>query len=389
MCAWKKKLGDPKDPIRKGFRQIIKQIIGIYAPVKVFNFLIQGLVSKNARQRTECLEELGEMIAAIGLDPFNPQLTLKEIAKQIGDRDNGVRSAALNTCTVAFQIAGEKVYKYIGKLNEKDQSMLDERIKRSAKSAPIVKSSTSGGPLNQASQQQQQQQPQQLQVPNSSSLSSISSATSNLSGHHGQTNGNSTHATSGGNDEKPPASSANGRHTSRIGTTPKKGPQSQTQPIHSTQTMVKQKGEFRLDLDDDEDEQNGVIPVKCTPHQDLDDLLYQPIGLPPPRKNVNSYPINILKESQDCKEAIDLVITHISHQNIDISFQNLVQIDVVIKDKEKKDLLIPHIDNLLNTCALKLNVAHNVYLNSRDCQVEEVFKLFKGLFTVIIDVSWF
>jgi hypothetical protein len=135
--------------------------------------------------------------------------------------------------------------------------------------------------------------------------------------------------------------------------------------------------------------QNGVIQVKTTQHKDLDDLLYQPIELPPPRKNVNSYPINILKESQDCKEAIDLVITHISHQNIDISFQNLVQIDVVVKDKEKKDLLIPHIDNLLNTCALKLNVAHNVYLNSRDCPVEEVFKLFKGLFTVIIDVSVF
>lgn len=96
--------------------------------------------------------------------------------------------------------------------------------------------------------------------------------------------------------------------------------------------------------------------------------------------------MSILKESQDCHEAIDLVITHISHQKLDISFQNLVQIDVVIKDKEKKDLLVPHIDNLLNTCALKLNVAHNVYLNS-DYQVEEVFRLFKGLFSVILDVS--
>ena len=164
----------------------------------------------------------------------------------------------------------------------------------------------------------------------------------------------------------------------RISATPKKNPQSLTQPIHSSVAHVKQKGEFCLDLADDDDEQNGVIPVKCTPHQDLDELLYEPIGMPPQRKNTTSYPMSILKESQDCREAIDLVITHISHQSIDISFQNLVQIDVVIKDKEKKDLLIPHIDNLLNTCALKLNVAHNVYLNSRDCAVDEVFKLFKG-----------
>ena len=36
------KLGDPKDTIRKGFRQIIKQISQVYAPVKVYNFLIQS-----------------------------------------------------------------------------------------------------------------------------------------------------------------------------------------------------------------------------------------------------------------------------------------------------------------------------------------------------------
>lgn len=45
------KLGDPKDPIRKGFRQIIKLMVQVYAPAKVFNFLIVGLVSKNSRQR--------------------------------------------------------------------------------------------------------------------------------------------------------------------------------------------------------------------------------------------------------------------------------------------------------------------------------------------------
>jgi cytoskeleton-associated protein 5 len=88
-----------------------------HPPVKVFNFLLQGLVSKNARQRTECLEELGQMIEAIGLNTFNPAVSIKEIAKQISDRDNGVRSAALNTITIAYHIVGEQVYKYTGKVN--------------------------------------------------------------------------------------------------------------------------------------------------------------------------------------------------------------------------------------------------------------------------------
>lgn len=110
------KLGDPKDPIRKGFRQIVKQIAQVYTPSKVFNFLILGLASKNARQRAECLEELGQMIEAVGLNSFNPQVTLKEMAKQIADRDTSVRNAALNAITIAFQISGEYVFKCIGKV---------------------------------------------------------------------------------------------------------------------------------------------------------------------------------------------------------------------------------------------------------------------------------
>ena len=214
------KLGDPKDPIRKGFRQIIKQIAQVYAPVKIFNYLVQGLASKNARQRAECLEELGQMIEALGLNPFNPSVTLKEIAKQIGDRDNSVRNAALNTITISYQIAGDQVYKFIGKLNEKDQSMLDERIKRSSKAAPNggVKSSASG-PLNQANPYQQMNQ-----MPNSASMSSIASSAnqqSNLNGHHpASASSISSSATQNGVDE-PKASIPNGRSSSR--TTPKKG----------------------------------------------------------------------------------------------------------------------------------------------------------------------
>lgn len=73
------------------------------------------------------------MIEAIGLTPFNPTVTIKEIAKQISDRDNGVRSAALNVVTIAYQIVGDQVYKYTGKLNDKEMSYLEERIKRSGK----------------------------------------------------------------------------------------------------------------------------------------------------------------------------------------------------------------------------------------------------------------
>lgn len=96
---------------------------------------MEGLKSKNARQRTECLDELTYLIENYGLGICQPsqQVALKEIARQISDRDNSVRNAALNCIVMTFFLAGEKIYKLIGQLNEKDLSMLDERIKRAKK----------------------------------------------------------------------------------------------------------------------------------------------------------------------------------------------------------------------------------------------------------------
>lgn len=155
----------------------------------------------------------------------------------------------------------------------------------------------------------------------------------------------------------------------------------------STGTTGRSRGEFHLDIKDDDDDRDGIIPVKISTHKDLDDLLNQPVMCPPPRRNVSAIPVNLLKDSQDCREAIDLVITHISHTDHQVAIQHLLQIDVVIKDKDKKELLVPHVDNLINTCSVKLNIAHNVYLNnSPDCQVDLVFKLFKGIFHVLMDL---
>ncbi|CRK99142.1 CLUMA_CG012503, isoform A [Clunio marinus] len=130
------KIGDPKDAVRNGVRHLLRQICHVYSFSKVFAYVMDALKSKNARQRTECLDELGYLIETYNLSVCQPtpQHALKEIARQISDRDNSVRSAALNCIVKAHELAGERVYKMIGQLNEKDLSMLDERIKRSKKS---------------------------------------------------------------------------------------------------------------------------------------------------------------------------------------------------------------------------------------------------------------
>lgn len=133
------KIGDPKDAVKNGVRTSIRKFCRIYPYVKMFAFVMDGLKSKNARQRTECLDELGYLIAQYGLSAMtpSPQAALKEIAKQISDRDNSVRNAALNSIVQAYFLVDEKIYKFIGQIAEKDLSMLDERIKRAKKTRPL------------------------------------------------------------------------------------------------------------------------------------------------------------------------------------------------------------------------------------------------------------
>lgn len=135
------KSGDPKDNVRRDVRAILKIMCKIYPSSKLFSYLIEGLKCKVSKQRMELLEELGCLIDGFGINVCQPSpaQALKIIAGQISDRDNGVRNAALNTVVVAYTILGESVFKYIGHLNEKEQSYLDERIKRAMKGKDAAK----------------------------------------------------------------------------------------------------------------------------------------------------------------------------------------------------------------------------------------------------------
>ena len=74
---------------------------------------------KFKRLNLECLEELGSLIEEYGISVCqpNPSVALKEVAKQIADRDNTVRSTALNCIVSAYFQEGDKVYKLIGQVH--------------------------------------------------------------------------------------------------------------------------------------------------------------------------------------------------------------------------------------------------------------------------------
>ncbi|XP_032523081.2 protein mini spindles isoform X1 [Danaus plexippus] len=156
------KVGDPKDTVRNGVKALFKQIGVVYSVTKLFGYLMEGLKSKNARQRAECLECINHLLETYGSTVMSGGgAALKELARLIGDRDNAVRSAALNCVATAYFLDGERVYKMIGQISDKDLSLLEERIKRAGKTrtaeerrAGLVPLSAGGRPLMHAVEQE-------------------------------------------------------------------------------------------------------------------------------------------------------------------------------------------------------------------------------------------
>lgn len=92
--------------------------------------LVIGVVVWHFIFLSECLECIGHLVETYGSTVMSPTgaVALKELARHIGDRDNAVRSAALNCIASAYFLEGEKVYKMIGQVLYK-YSLLQQSVK--------------------------------------------------------------------------------------------------------------------------------------------------------------------------------------------------------------------------------------------------------------------
>ncbi|KAI8051432.1 armadillo-type protein [Syncephalis plumigaleata] len=125
------KLGEKNDTIRARVRASLKQMALVYPASRIFTAILDcGLKSKNSRTRAESLDELGALIHRNSLTVCTPQKALPTIAAHIGDRDPTVRNGALNAILQAYLLDGKQVYKYLGRISEKDKDLLEERFRR-------------------------------------------------------------------------------------------------------------------------------------------------------------------------------------------------------------------------------------------------------------------
>ncbi|RCH78924.1 stu2 protein, partial [Rhizopus stolonifer] len=133
------KVGDPKEVMRQRIRAILKSLCRIYPASKMLNYLLDAAgTSKNAKARAECLEEVASLIQKNGMSVMLPNKALPVIATHIGDKDNSVRSAALNAIAQAYILVGDAVMKYMTRLGDKEKGMLEERLKRTKPSASVL-----------------------------------------------------------------------------------------------------------------------------------------------------------------------------------------------------------------------------------------------------------
>uniref|UniRef100_A0A671X895 Cytoskeleton associated protein 5 n=1 Tax=Sparus aurata TaxID=8175 RepID=A0A671X895_SPAAU len=300
------KVGESKDVVRKDVRAILAMLCKVYPASKVFPFLMDGTKSKNSKQRAECLEELGCLIEGYGMNVCQPTpaKSLKEIAVHIGDRDTSVRNAALNTVVAVYNVCGDQVYKLIGNLSEKDMSMLEERIKRSAKKAPPA-------PAKQSAPERSQREP--------------------------PANPNATFL---------------------------------RKPVPSASGLL---DEFQLDLDMIEMDQSRVCELPDLVQHKLDELL-EPIMIPEPKMRAVSPHFDDLHNST--ASTINFVISQVASGDINTSIQALAQIDEVLRQEDKAEVMSGHIDQFLIATFMQLRLIYSTHMADDRLDKKDIIKLY-------------
>uniref|UniRef100_A0AAQ4PAT7 Cytoskeleton associated protein 5 n=1 Tax=Gasterosteus aculeatus aculeatus TaxID=481459 RepID=A0AAQ4PAT7_GASAC len=321
------KVGESKDVVRKDVRAILASMCKVYPASKVFPFLMDGTKSKNSKQRAECLEELGCLIEGYGMNVCQPTAakSLKEIALHIGDRDTSVRNAALNTVVAVYNVCGDQVYKLIGNLSEKDMSMLEERIKRSAKKTTALAAAPAKPTVTERSQRE----------------------------HPANPNGTFL---------RKPAQED-----------PNKLNQARQNAQHSESSHPSIPKEFQLDLDMIEMDQSRVCELPDLVQHKLDELL-EPIMIPEPRMRSVSPHFDDLHNST--ASTINFIISQVASGDINNSIQALAQIDEVLRQEDKSEVMSGHIDQFLIATFMQLRLIYSTHMADERVDKKDIVKLY-------------
>lgn len=131
-------LGHGKVQFRNSCHTILRLSVELYTPTSVYAMLVAGMKSKNKRTVSESIDEMGHMMQTIGLSKCKAERSLAMIASNVGNSDNGIRTAALGALQKVYQMKGDDIWKYLGgkdgrgknPLPQKQRDLIMERFKR-------------------------------------------------------------------------------------------------------------------------------------------------------------------------------------------------------------------------------------------------------------------
>ncbi|PAA79228.1 hypothetical protein BOX15_Mlig004604g2, partial [Macrostomum lignano] len=331
------KLGEPKDVIRRDVKSLFGKANRVYPASKLFLYFMDGLAAKSAKQRQECLDELGKIIQVqgIGVCQPTPAQAMKAIAKQIGDRDNSVRNAALNTLLVAYRFIGEPLLKMVEPMQEKDRSMLEERIRRQGSSGGALSGSTADIP---ASSARESTPPKSSGVGSNSATTSRPGTAPSASAAPAQVNSATITRRGGGG--------GGGGGGSGGGMFQLEAPELDPMPVVP--------GDSEYDMNAEEEEMNR--PVE-----------FPKLARKPAEEDLT------LKSSPDAFTAITHVITQVSSTDSKLVCSAVRQLIEVMLDEDRCKLLSGHVDPIL------LAVTNQISLNTEPADPVGTLDLLRSL----------
>jgi hypothetical protein len=126
------KVGHRSDRFRTSYRAIFSQLRELYPVAKMAPFMVEALHSKNSKNHSECLEELGSWVRGAGNWKICTRKGVQAIAAQCGASDAATRNAAIAILYEVWKdldFSWDALKRNAGELTPKVLSLMQEKFR--------------------------------------------------------------------------------------------------------------------------------------------------------------------------------------------------------------------------------------------------------------------
>ncbi|KAF6213124.1 hypothetical protein GE061_010839 [Apolygus lucorum] len=128
------KIADPREKVQTMVKDILLKLSELYPVGKLKTFIMDGLRTKSARQKVNCLEVLKSLVDNHGEAVYikDMDMVVEQIVKLLNDRDSDIRRSALSVGASMFSQESPKMSKLIEKYAGKNAPSIETSIKKFA-----------------------------------------------------------------------------------------------------------------------------------------------------------------------------------------------------------------------------------------------------------------